>query len=1186
MQKSLFTACLMAFSILLFGQSKPDKIENFGDRRTELYYFSDTNYDSTRFMIQGKNDTLWVESFYRNGRLEEKRWRRDSVYWFSSQGFINSKKFTINGVDSTLALNNDGSVKESKVVQKNVFLREINYYGNGVIEEREELYKVGSHGEYWFVANHLGKLCAHFSDTITEGKKTVIWQYDTLYYRNGQPLYISVQNDSVDYLIQNHYDDKGQLIEAITPKKNALIPFKDNLDCYYGFKNSKGDTIIAPRFERYEVVDEGFWAVYEGTKCRLMRFDGTFLATPDMEDVKKLEEEEGFLSADNNQLGRRFSSPQYPSFIENYSANYVNYPAFADYFTYSIGGKHGVIDRKGNLIMAPQYFKLDRYVDGGQLFSFYERTKDDKGIFRTGYLNRSGTSLFPNYSFSRIPNDRKYVEVREKNKDTASIYQDFIYGLIDKDGTEILPCKFNDLREQNAEGLFIASIKQHRGKAEKNGLFDAKKRKWVLDTVNFLIGYGFSNGLQSDDYCIFQSKKTQKYGAFNEAGEIAAPTIYQALRLVDNSGFFIAKNQKGYSFMSINNKKKRRVYEHLAPLLFDVKLDGYAQAMPLFVAQSKGKWGIIDSNDVVLKPFTADYAGTMSDINSPFYNSILLVEKNRVTAFNAASFPREERLKAFFRREKRLLNAYLVGESSSKSFFFNANGDVLIPPQYKILNNMFVIDREEDNTEFYQIEDAQKRNKIVFLKTGKIIDFPFDYEVKFANAYSKIMIVSDRKVRRDTMKFGVVSVEGKELNKPINYGVAINSGIIFDSTGNGVYFVKLEQSIINDRLEGRLNTMDTLTSADSQWFMYNTKGELVHQNPFRYPFHFDDELGIGMQGDTFNLYRKDGSRLEENTANFSPPQYRNMRRDEKTGFLYLYHNQGLVTTVTIKKRDGKTLLPSGRYDGAGVFYGKYALVSLAGKVGLIDSFGNEIIAPQDLRIYNVGNLCDSINAENKRLKKQLDAFSEGHSFGEIREMQDKIRNSFVDIYESEQNNNPDSLNLSPTFRNTLWHLILEKRLNAAIWKVNDFNFERSYSFTKDNISYSNLEDYNKTKIQRITTSDKTLAFAFSTDYRGDYFYNFYQRNNRWNDLTINDLLNIQGDKRWQFNDLLMRKVKAMKDEEIDCSNTSALVTQVENRFMLTREGVDFCFVSLKNSSNFAIVSFSWVELEPFLKMRL
>jgi hypothetical protein len=82
------------------------------------------------------------------------------------------------------------------------------------------------------------------------------------------------------------------------------------------------------------------------------------------------------------------------------------------------------------------------------------------------------------------------------------------------------------------------------------------------------------------------------------------------------------------------------------------------------------------------------------------------------------------------------------------------------------------------------------------------------------------------------------------------------------------------------------------------------------------------------------------------------------------------------------------------------------------------------------------------------------------------------------------------------------------------------------------------------------------------------------------------LLDIQGAKRWQMNDLVTQKVKALRDATIDCSNVSAFITQVENQWMLTKEGVDFCFHSSESYQKFEVISVSWAELKPFLKMRM
>jgi hypothetical protein len=217
---------------------------------------------------------------------------------------------------------------------------------------------------------------------------------------------------------------------------------------------------------------------------------------------------------------------------------------------------------------------------------------------------------------------------------------------------------------------------------------------------------------------------------------------------------------------------------------------------------------------------------------------------------------------------------------------------------------------------------------------------------------------------------------------------------------------------------------------------------------------------------------------------------------------------------------------------------------------------------------------------------------------------DKERLLPIDFYTNQPSNeqirNPDDLELSPTFRNAFWHLVIEKTQKKAMWQIKDFKVQRSqrhaatyYDDRRDSRGTREFPDDQIHSSQGLgaTVSKNTLSFILkpsgSDRYRSSYnvFYNFYLKNNRWEELKNTDILNLPTEKRWVFNDLLTKKVKAMRDEEIDCSNASAFLTQVENRFLLTKDGIDFCFDSKKGGSEFAIVSFSWAELEPYLKIR-
>ena len=299
--------------------------------------------------------------------------------------------------------------------------------------------------------------------------------------------------------------------------------------------------------------------------------------------------------------------------------------------------------------------------------------------------------------------------------------------------------------------------------------------------------------------------------------------------------------------------------------------------------------------------------------------------------------------------------------------------------------------------------------------------------------------------------------------------------------------------------------------------------------------------------------------------------------------LGLFYNQGLIPTLILTKNDGKIVVNSGLYDGISDFYGKYALVSVAGKIGLIDSLGQEVISPQDLNTGSI-NLIDSLNIINKEIEEKNEK--------ENQHQRMPARDLPVEYKDFNKKCHPDNLSLNIEQRNTLWRLMLSKSIYKNVKTASDMYIERAnlkvndFFYTRSHYTNSQIAHYSI----RVTASANTYAFVFSDN---EYFnansykfYNFHYKNNRWEELQINDILQIQGDKRWLFNDLITKKVKALKDQQIDCSNTAAFVTTVENRFMLTKEGIDFCFNSTEGNEKLVIISFIWAELQPFLKMKI
>lgn len=1182
MHKSLFFALFTALSSCLFAQTKPDKIDNLGTRQIETYFFKKTTYDSVRFTIKGKNDTVLTEKLYRNGQLSIKKWKKDSSYSFNNEGLIEEKNFHLkpnNQSDSTIEFYRNGQIKSVESEERRVFYRSVDFFKDGSISRKRTDIFVGKHGRYSVQRDSLNRIFyTSFLDTFFTDKK-VIWHYDTLFYQNGQPYLIQIKyqtteldkfdRESFKFSKCEYYDEKGNMFELIVPDSLRLIPFKDNVDCYYGLKTIKNDIIFKPRFDRIVPLEDNLWAVYEGSKCRLMRPDGIFLTTPDMESIDDLGSDSKYMNnwghweQWENRKKREILNPS---------------PDFNKYYRFSIGGKYGVIDNKGKLIVPPQHRKINTSNDAttDSLFHFSVYAKGDveePATIEEGFIYRNGASLFPNYkNTSAVVHNRYYTVSNDLNSLKQSYLpeaRDNFWGLVNDKGTLLLPCQFQTIHQIDTSDFFKVYVKiENQYNGELLGIFDAKNQRWLVDTSRKL---SIESHFDNAEFVVLHNEKTKKYGLINAKGATVFPFVYDSLCTVrENQQLFIGIKNNTYQFLNVLNKPKRPVYGYLAEINLVYRFNEEDNnRIPVFLAKMNGKWGIVDSNDRILKPFVADYAAHWDD-------KILLVENTTAHYFNASSFPNEDDIEDLLGKDENIF-ATKLANSVQKVFFINRQGQVVIPPQYNalsILNNRFLGYQDD----YIVVEDDQKKRKLVSIETGAVIEYPFDYHVEITNNNSKLILVSDDKITVEEgklgKKWGVVTTEGRELTP------CINAGIVIANAKTGTYFVRQDTPKTRFYPFLRYDELDTLGVADNDWLWYNVEGKLLDATALRYPIEFNNGLGIGMKGELFGLYKVDGSVL-------APPQYKNIRRDEKTGFYYLFENQGMKMTVSLKKSDGTTFLKGGRYDAVSPFYGKYALARSSGKVGLIDSFGNDIVVPQDLLTFNSTNLLDSISLYNKQQLAKLGGFISEEHYGYY------SRNRRVPIAFYKSPYSPDSLSISPALRNTIWHLMLEKTQDAVFWQSLDFKIERSrervgiYYNVMQSCSSGQLSDEEKRLFigNKVIASDSTIACVLNKEYRIPFFFNFHFKNNRWNEVTINDVLMIQGEKRWLFNDLLTKKVKALKDEEIDCSNASAFIVQVENRFMLKKEGIDFCFESNKNRNEFVVVPFTWAELQPYLKMR-
>jgi hypothetical protein len=1235
MKHLLLVAASYAFTTPLFCQEKPDKTEMQGNNRLETFIY-ENGENRTKLTISAANDTLLAEEFYMNGIVVSRQWRHDSMHKFDNRGNLRSRYFGVKTVrdeynrqsiaaDSSFKYHANGQPSMVFNGGKNKLFSVYSKYTESGKLDNEMLFYNAPFMSYRTERDAKGSpFYAFKTDSSFIKNDTIERQFDTLFHSNGQirKILILQRNLKDNYgksTIKQHdfFDRNGQLIESIAPRDSFNhTPFKDNLSCLYGFKNEYDDTLIAPKYEQIVPLDGGIYAVYEGANCQLIRNDGTIIPTPKMTDVGNMQQE------------NRVELLDYDRFTTDYGMRITNRQSksLRPYFFIKTEGKTGVIDRRGASVISPQYLPTNfiksikedgsllyqmSYVGDADYLAFSESKMNEKKHFwehkRTGFLNKKGEDVFgKNYksvAYSDYPN---HFIVAKELQDFMS-QEPKLLGLADGNGQQVLNCQFEDIKNVLLTPFFITTIKSKDAKGHeliKKGLFDVANKKWVLDTnllsltviqrVDSVTDYESYYSAEKPRFFIFQDEKTRKCGLLDGNAQILRTPQYDTLGMADveNHVFFYRMNNN-YRILKLDETNiKRGTYDYLMPVNFPIFCTGdgmmarYSYKKDIhFMAKRNNKWGIIRAdNEAIAVDFTYDYAAISGDnFHNTFSPEIYLFKDNQAVRFDMFSFPKPNTFKREEngRTETPSLVCPLV-ENAEKIVFLDTTGKVIIPPQYRVLE---LSTQGWGATNFALVEDAEKRKKIVLLDNARMIDFPFDYRFVGMHPNGKIMMVQNEKQIRKSEgsgsttitksgKYGIVSTDGRVLLPCENFAIALS-----DAESN-VFFAKKDSPNIAFDFRRRY-CPDTLNAFDSDWMMYNKDGKLLNPKPFNCPIIFKNGVGIGIQNALFGIFKSDGTALRQ-------PNSPNIWYENRAGFYMIYERRGLTSTVEMMNKDGEIRVKSGKYDGISMFFGKYALVSSVGRIGLIDTFGREIVAPQDLKNYDVA-LVDSLQAANLHTNKMFDR----HYARDPRwPLNFPV---FLSLYYGFQKAHPDSLKASKTLRAAVWNALIETATDQIIRHIGAPLIDRSElqaGAVISEVGRRNCQEGNFTVI-KMQVSDNFIAFVSSGGVDDYYktvpiiYHNFYRKNGRWERLNALSFFKKETQNQTLFYDKLVQKIRALHEADIDCGNVSSLMEQAQNQFMMTEKGIVIHFnLSQKALRNYGLakndIEFSWAELKPFL----
>ena len=284
-----------------------------------------------------------------------------------------------------------------------------------------------------------------------------------------------------------------------------------------------------------------------------------------------------------------------------------------DYFAAYQNNKWGVIDSNGNVVIDPSYAEMIVVPNSKKdVFLCTFDVNYDDGTYSTKALNSKNEEIFTNYEQVEAISSVDENEKLSYDGSAIKVQNGGKYGLINMEGTEILPCEYDEITAlQGVENALLVSkdgnygIVNDEGKtllpteyAEIQGLGDKTTDGFIVKNVDGKYGVvdtsngqvidtkydGVSKIHQGDYYVVTDGgkqkvvkkdgteslngsydeivailknpengvifKKNNKYGVMNLSGESTIKATYDDLKEA-KTGVFIAKTEDNYGIIDL-----------------------------------------------------------------------------------------------------------------------------------------------------------------------------------------------------------------------------------------------------------------------------------------------------------------------------------------------------------------------------------------------------------------------------------------------------------------------------------------------------------------------------------------------------------------------------------------------------------------------------------------------------------
>ena len=430
--------------------------------------------------------------------------------------------------------------------------------------------------------------------------------------------------------------------------------------------------------------------------------------------------------------------------------NYISQKESYDYFTmYTADDKVGVIDKKGNIIIEPEYIAIFIPNHEKDVFICY---KDDEHY---SILNKDKEEQFKEYS--NVDGIIISEDTMELEKYLLKYEIDGKYGLLDINGNKVTEVIYSEISSlKNRPGNILVK------KDDLYGVFDERGNKIIDEKYNSIRSDEYSSeidGYYTTGYIVSEKTKTGVfYGYIDYTGKVLVEPKYESItRFSDHDEILLSFMDNGKNGI-IKGKK----------IIVNPKYQSitYYNIPEVFVVNKNGRYGVLNkSGDEILKTEYQEciVLGEYISVRNNEQMMLFDIHGNLVNTNTYKSIQPTE-------------NPYYFIAKDDSDFYSIISKDVQIKDNYTNIryafDNFFIFTNQDGKSgvlEVYTgIELEPKYDYIILLENAKALEARTETTVDiYSNKIEKILSMENGIVEKIDDKYFVVysDKEMKYINR-------------------------------------------------------------------------------------------------------------------------------------------------------------------------------------------------------------------------------------------------------------------------------------------------------------------------------------------------------------------------------------------------------------------------------------